>query len=322
MKILVFGAGVIGTTFAWQISEAGYDVSLLVRKQRLTRYSHSGVTVNCTDMRGKRKEFVKTVFRPKTVDRIDGSIHYDLIIVAVKNFQLNEVVPYIAKFSGNAHVLFMGNLWNEFGLIKKHLPEGRFFFGFPAMTGGGRTDNGINCLLFKKGNTMLGEPGGKTSQRLRDTAEILGMSGLQPKISSNIVHWIKAQSIWPAGTFGALCKSGSARKFSENNNLIRQSVQAIREGFKVCEAQGINPGRIFPFNLFFLPGFLLIPLLKRSYNPEMQEAVDGRMKHGFDEMKKQYLDVLNDGKSLDIDMPIWASFEKFIREAEKKRSDA
>jgi ketopantoate reductase len=29
MKIPVLGAGVIGTTYAWQLSNAGHDVSLL-----------------------------------------------------------------------------------------------------------------------------------------------------------------------------------------------------------------------------------------------------------------------------------------------------
>jgi ketopantoate reductase len=319
MKILVFGAGVIGTTYAWQLSEAGFDVSLLVRKLRLVRYSHSGVTINCTDMRGRRKEFIKTVFRPKTVDRLDVNVKYDLIIMAVKNFQLNDALPYVARYSGNAHILFMGNLWNEFEMIARHLPSGRYFFGFPAMAGGGRTDNGVNCLLFKKGNTMLGEPDGKTSQRLLETARILGQAGLQPKILGNIVPWLKAHYIWPAGTFGAICKAGNARLFSENPKLVRHSVRAIREGFKVCRAKGVNPKRMFPYSLFYLPGFLLNPLLKRSYNKEMQEVMDGHMKHGFDEMKKQYTDVMRDGKELGIEMPYWTSLEKYILEAENKR---
>jgi ketopantoate reductase len=319
MKILVFGAGVIGTTYAWQLSEAGFDVSLLVRKQRLTRYSHSGVTIKCTDMRGKRKEFINTVFRPNTVDRIDSSIKYDLIILTLKNFQLNDALPYVAKYSGNAHILFLGNLWDGFDMIKKHLPSGRYFFGFPAMAGGGRTDNGVNCLLFKKGNTMLGEPDGKSSKRLMETAEIFGQAGLQPKISSEIIPWLKAHCIWPAATFGAVCKAGSARRFSENKALVQLSVCAIREGFKVCKAMGGSPKNIFPYNLFYLPGFLLTPLLKRSYTPELQEVIDGHMKHGFDEMKKIYQAVGSDGKKLGIDMPCWASLEKHILEAEKTR---
>jgi 2-dehydropantoate 2-reductase len=319
MKILVFGAGVIGTTYAWQMSEAGFDVSLLVRKQRYVRYSHSGVTINCTDMRGKKKEFVKTVFRPRTVDRLDPAQPYDLIIIAVKNFQLNDILPYVAKHSGNAHILFLGHLWNEFGMIKKQLPAGRFFFGFPAMAGGGRTDNGVNALLFKSGGTVLGEPDGKMSQRLKDTVDILGKAGMRPRVNARIKDWLQVQYIWPAGNFGAVCKAGSARLFGENKALMRQAALAIREGYSVCRARGVNPGRFFPANLFYLPRFLLMPLLKRSYSEEMLEVMEGHMKHGFDELKKQYLDVLHDGKRHGVAMPHWASFEKHVLEAEKKR---
>lgn len=32
MKILIYGAGVVGCTYGWQLSKVGYDVTVLVRK--------------------------------------------------------------------------------------------------------------------------------------------------------------------------------------------------------------------------------------------------------------------------------------------------
>ena len=320
MKILVFGAGVIGTTYAWQMSEAGFDVSLFVRKQRMVRFSHSGISIRCSDMRGKKKEYLTTVFRPRTTDQLDPAKPYDLIIVAVKNFQLNEVIPYLAKNAGQADILFLGNIWHEHALIKKHLRPGSYFFGFPSMAGGGRTDNGIHCLLFKQGNTLLGEADGKMSNRLRELVAILGKSGLQPKISSQITGWLTAHYIWPAATFGAICKAGSTKAFASGNSLIRQSALAMREGFRVCTKKQVKPWKIFPYMLFYLPMPLLIRTLKRSYSGEMLEIIEENMRHAFDEMKKQYYDVLNDGKNFEVDMTYWKSFEKYILEAEKKRN--
>ncbi|MFO7978623.1 MAG: 2-dehydropantoate 2-reductase N-terminal domain-containing protein [Bacteroidales bacterium] len=319
MKILVFGAGVIGTTYAWQLSEAGHDVSLLVRKQRMIRYSHSGVTISCTDMRGKKKEYVQTVFRPQTIDRLDPKSGFDLIIVAVKNFQLNDVVPYISQFSGNAHILFLGNLWNEFSLIEKHLPKGRFFFGFPDMAGGGRTDNSINCYLFRKSHTLLGEPNGKMTSRLKTVISLFESSGLQPKPVSNIVPWIKAHYIRPGATLGAVIKAGGARAFAENKKVISQLVKTMKEGFRVCQKAGTNPRKISPYSMFFLPLPISTWLLKKSFTREKQAVIDAHMKHGFDEMKKQYLDILHDGKKYGIEMPYWKSFEKYIQDAEGKQ---
>lgn len=43
MKILVFGAGVIGIAYAWQLSEAGHDVALLVRLGRKKEIQSKGI---------------------------------------------------------------------------------------------------------------------------------------------------------------------------------------------------------------------------------------------------------------------------------------
>lgn len=42
MRILILGAGVIGTTYAWQLSNAGQDVTLLVRKTNLEMVRKEG----------------------------------------------------------------------------------------------------------------------------------------------------------------------------------------------------------------------------------------------------------------------------------------
>ena len=38
MKILIYGAGVVGCTYGWQLSKAGCDVTVLVRKGKKNLY--------------------------------------------------------------------------------------------------------------------------------------------------------------------------------------------------------------------------------------------------------------------------------------------
>ena len=52
MKILVFGAGVIGVTYAWQLSLAGHEVALLVRPGRKQEMESKGIAISCLDNRG------------------------------------------------------------------------------------------------------------------------------------------------------------------------------------------------------------------------------------------------------------------------------
>lgn len=320
MRILVFGAGVIGVTYAWQLSETGYDVTLLVRKQRSMRYKNSGISINCTDLRGRKKEFINTVFRPKITDHLEQGVVYDLIIVAVKNYQLKEAVSTLSKHPSHSHILFLGNLWDGFSLINNQLPKERTLFGFPGMAGGGRTEGSVNCLLLGNGNTILGEANGKSSQRLKDISQMMERAGMRPRISNNIVAWIKTHYIWPAASFGAICKAGSVGKFASNPALVKQSIIAMREGFRVCKKENISPARIFPYSLLYLPLFITTPLVKRSYTEEVIQLIEGYMKHGFEEMQKQYDELLTIGKKHGVDMTYFASFEKHILEAAKKRT--
>ncbi len=318
MKILVFGAGVIGTTYAWQMWEAGHEVSLLVRRQRLVRYSHSGITITCTDVRGKEKEYKQTVFRPNTIDRLDPKDSYDLIIVAIKNFQLGDALPYIAKFSGNAHILFLGHLWNEFDLIEKHLPRGRYFFGLPDMVLGSQTLGGINCYLFGNRYTFLGEPDGKTSKRLQDLASIMENAGLQPRVQSSVAPLIRGHFAWEAALLGPVIKAGSFRLFVENNKLIAQSVQGIKEVVRVSRKSGLKADSIFPYWMLHMPAFIAVQLLKKSFNLTMQAALEARLKYGFEEIKMQFQELIKLGKKTGDEMLHLKSFEKYMPEGEKK----
>ncbi len=312
MQVLIFGAGVIGTTYAWQLQEAGCDVSLFVRKQRMTRFGHSGVSIAYSDMRGPKKEDGHTVFRPKVTDRLYPDKPFDLIIIAVRSNQWQDVIPYVAKYSGNADILFLGHVWDELGLADKHFPKGKYLLGFPEITSGGHIENGISCYLFENGHTMLGEPDGRSTERLKNIAGLMALARLQPAVSSKMKDWLQSRYVISAITPGLISKAGNARLFASNNTLIKQYILALKEGAKVCRKRGAERVSLFPFNKLFLPPFILKILIRRYLSEEVQSAMDAHMKHGAAEKKKQYYDVLKTGKRLKIPMPYWASFEKYM----------
>ncbi len=312
MKILIFGAGVIGTAYAWQLQEAGYDVTLFVRKLRMVRYGHSGVAVTYSDNRSGKHMNGKTVFRPKVIDKLDPKNAFNLIIVAVKSNQLQDVIPYISKYSADADVLFLGNIWDELKNAEKHFPKGRFCIGFPGLIAGGHIENGINCYFFKRGHTHIGEVNGMVTDRIKKLAEIFESAGLQPEIKKNITHWMAHHYLISAITPGLISKAGNARLFVANPTLVKQYLMALKEGQKIIRKKGIKTVPLFPFNKFFLPSFILAPLTKRHFDDETVASMDARMKHGTSEKKKQYYDVLYTAKRLKVSVPYWASFEKYM----------
>lgn len=312
MKILVFGAGVVGAIYAWQLHEAGVDVTLLVRKQRLVRYSHSGVPIAFTDLRNGKKTIGQAVFRPQTTDRIDPAKPYDLIIICVRNNQLSDVIPYIAKQAPKSHLLFVGNVFDEVKMMRKFMSPDRFSLGFPDLIHGKNTENGINCFLFKKEHTLLGAPTRKSNPMLHKAAEILELAGLQPKIVNNMQDWLACCYLKSAIIPALVSKAGNAVLFGDNKHLIRQYIMALKEGQKVSHKKVKGKVGISPFNLFYLPKFLIPIFLRRTLTNEQLAAWDTQQKHAVEEKKHMYHKVLNAGKNQKKPMPYWSSFEKYM----------
>ncbi len=91
MKTLVIGTGIIGTTWGWALSNAGINVTHLVRPGNKDRYKN-GITLDLLDGRKghKRENIVK--YDLKCVESISASDPYELIIVSVNFNKIDAVL--------------------------------------------------------------------------------------------------------------------------------------------------------------------------------------------------------------------------------------
>ncbi len=79
MRILIFGAGVIGSLYGALLAEAGYEVSVYARGRRLESMSQDGLLVK---YKGKiRKASVKVLSWLEAEDR------YELVFLTVRENQ-------------------------------------------------------------------------------------------------------------------------------------------------------------------------------------------------------------------------------------------
>jgi 2-dehydropantoate 2-reductase len=148
MKVLILGAGVIGTTYAWQLSNAGQEVSLLVCKSKREQIQKEGFLIRYRDERQKKSEPMEIAYHPNVVDEFKAKDNYDLIIVSVRAHQLDEILPQLADGSGKADILFFGNNWLGEEKIREVLSPEKYLFGFSRLVGGWRTDNRVECIFF------------------------------------------------------------------------------------------------------------------------------------------------------------------------------
>jgi 2-dehydropantoate 2-reductase len=103
MRILVLGAGVIGSFNAARLKEAGQDVTLLARGRRLADLREHGVVLE--DFRTGRR----TTTRVPLVERLGPEDDYDLALVVVRRNQIPSVLPMLAQNRRIPSVLFLGN---------------------------------------------------------------------------------------------------------------------------------------------------------------------------------------------------------------------
>ena len=80
MKILIYGAGVVGCTYGWQLSKAGCDVAVLVRKEQKELVQKDGIRIICSDFREKTRKDTDIIFKPTVIDELSSNNDFEYIL--------------------------------------------------------------------------------------------------------------------------------------------------------------------------------------------------------------------------------------------------
>jgi 2-dehydropantoate 2-reductase len=316
MNILIYGAGVIGTTYGWQLSLIGHDISLLVRKGKKDSYQE-GIHIRCQDERKKQSKRAEVIFCPRVIDSLSSKDRYDLILVGVKSNQLEPILPDLAQNAGSSTILFFQNNWWGDEKIRLCLPPEQYLFGFSRLVGGWRSQEAIECIIFNAPgmSTLLGEKNGQVTPRLNELKGIFQAAGLKPEISPDILSWLKFHYVEYLGATGAILKVGSAKTFADHSELVRQAILATREGLAVCQVRGLSmKSAAFNLRMHNLPLSLITWLGQKQYQaPDIQSFFDENIRNGLDEISCQYQEVVAEGVRLGVSMPVLLSFAPYFQ---------
>lgn len=308
MKILIYGAGIVGCTYGWQLSEAGHDITVLVRPDKKESIEQEGITINCSDFRGGTKVVKEIVFRLKVIDSLLVDNDFEYIIVTTNNQHLTEILPILKESAGQAHILFFQNMWiDDFYEIEKYLSPNQYFFGFPFMAGGGRSENNMIYSAIsglKYSHTPLGEIDGSITPRVQKISDVLEKANLKPMLYKQIKVWLITHYAVAAGLSAGIIMAGSGKAFSSDTKILRHTFKAIREGFKVCSKIGIDSKSEKSNKLYYLPLFIGTAIAKKVYSNEaLCLMFDGHTKHSPNEMQKMLNDIIDCARSNNISTP-------------------
>lgn len=234
MRILIIGAGVIGSVYAGALADSGHTVALLARGDRLDVLRDRGLVLIEAGSGERRTPQVTPVAE------IPADATYDIVVVAVREDQLDEVVPLLRRLPPGSDVLFFGNTANRTRELSEALGA-RAFFGFPAV-GGVRDAEAVRYVLIPQQRTMLGEVGGRSTARLRSTQAAFEAAGFRTRRTDDIEGWLlgHAAFIVPIG-LTLRRHGGDPARLAADGPGLRKMVRATRQAFRSLGDRAVVP---------------------------------------------------------------------------------
>jgi len=271
VKILVYGAGPLGSLFAARLQEGGNDVSLLARGQRLADLREHGLVV--IDVLTEQR----TVTQVNLIEELTPGDAYDLVLVIMRKNSALKILPRLAANQHTPNILFLGNNAAGPDAYIEALGRERVLVGFPN-SAGYHEGHIIHCIADTEDDLAIipfGEVDGSITNRTQWVAHVLESApGFGAEIRTDMDAWLKYHvallfpSLAPALR---MCGVDNYRLANTRDALVL-AIRAAREGFQVLQALGypITPAKLKLFA--WLPEPILVWLLQRWMANELMET--------------------------------------------------
>lgn len=240
MKIAIIGPGRIGSTFAFFLSRAKHEVTVVARGARLEALTRDPAIVTVDGQRA-----------PISVATgLDLAVPWDLVLVTVLAEQSDALFPAL-RASAAKQVLFLFNTFEKVDRWREVVGAERFAFGFPTMTAffvDGRLESTVKA------------PGMSTTVTSEAIAKVLSGAGLPSTVEPDIESFLRSHAAFVVPTMVAAVMTWQRQTgltWAEASTLSA----AMVEGFEVVRGLGnaVIPGMVAA--LARLPSVVLTGLL-------------------------------------------------------------
>ena len=256
-RILVFGAGVLGSLYAARLAAVGSDVCLLARGERLAAIRAHGVLLEDA-LTGRR-----TATPVPTTEALAADDEYDVVVVLVRKTQLASALPTLAANASPAFLFMVSNAQGP-DQPAATVGYGRVLLGFAGA--GGTLEKGVVRYAVAPRllqPTTLGELDGTTTPRLERIANEFRGAGFPVALESRMDAWQKTHEAWVSPVANAIyAVGGDTGRLRTTRDVVVLMLRAIRENFALLRALEvpITPPKLRAFDR--LPEPLLVPLLQ------------------------------------------------------------
>jgi 2-dehydropantoate 2-reductase len=217
MKIIILGAGRIGSVFAFHLSLAGHEVTVVARGARLDALKRDNGIVTIEERRAPAA----------AVSAIDPTMPYGLVIVTVPEHQVEALLPQLEKSAAKT-ILLMFNTFYGTARYRDSLGSDRLTAGFPNMKAFLENDR----LSHK-----IDGPGMVTTLSRPDLAAIFKEAGLPTEVEPDMDAFLRSHVVMTVPFFVAglwTWQRTEELTWAEASKLTL----AFKEGMKVVRDMG------------------------------------------------------------------------------------
>ena len=258
MKVLIFGAGVIGSLYASLLSKNKCEVSILARGRRLAELREQGLCfrqeshVECADVR--------------VLESLEPNDRYDYIFLTVRAEQLHNALEQL-RDNVSPTIVTMVNSLEDYHSWEAICGKGRIIPAFPGAGGSikaGVLEAALTPRIIQP--TTFAEIGGKDSPRIEELKALLQSAGIPCQIVPDMHAWQVCHLAMVVPLADAYYMTDDPKRVHKDKAVMRKTAQALHENLRALKKRGdaISPPK---FNLFRLsPLWVMSAILPLVYN--------------------------------------------------------
>lgn len=249
MRLLIYGAGVIGCWYAVLFSKAGYDTTIYARGKRLELLRKEGLRY---EVKGKvHKADIKII------GRLENEDSYDFIFLTVKENQVHTALEELSHNS-SPNIVTMVNTIEGYENWERLSGEGRIIPAFPG-AGGSFQDGILKAALtpYIIQPTTFAEIDGCRTERLDKLSKIFKSSRVPYQIVKNMQDWQLCHLAMVVPIADAYYMARIPQKAWKEDNVMQKTALQMKHNFQTLYKMGIvlSPRKMNMFRL--LPTWML-----------------------------------------------------------------
>jgi 2-dehydropantoate 2-reductase len=250
VRLLIYGAGVIGSTYAVYFSKAGYDVSVYARGKRLEVLQTKGLQYYV------KNEIQKVDVR--VLSKLADDDIYDFIFLTVRENQLYEALEEL-KSNRSRCIVTMVNSIDDYHRWENVCGRGRILPAFPG-AGGSIKDDVLDAALtpWVVQPTTFAEISGRRTERTQRLSRVLKKAHIPYQVVNDMHIWQLCHLAMVVPIADAYYEAENPLKVGKELKVMTRTARRLKRNFHFLkEHLGVlSPNKM---NMFlFIPQPILV----------------------------------------------------------------